>query len=69
MADQTADRHQRRIGRDRSPPYGFDMDFFLDSTLSDSREAGREASVGALLALALVLVLAAASAGLLVAGA
>ena len=45
------------------------MDFFLDSTQSGSREAGREVSVGALLALAFVPVLAAASAGLLVAGA
>ena len=69
MADRTADRHQRRIGGEGPPPYGCDMDHFLDSTHSGSREAGREASVGALLALALVLVLAAASAGLLVEGA
>jgi len=45
------------------------MEFFHDSTHSGSRRAGREASVGALLALAVVLVLAAASAGVLVAGA
>jgi hypothetical protein len=44
------------------------MDFFLDSTQSRSREASGKASVGALLALAVVLVLAAASAGLLVVG-
>ena len=51
------------------PPYGCGMDDISDSTHRGFRETGRRASMGALLALAVVLVLAAASAGVLVAGA
>ena len=45
------------------------MDPIKDSTLGGTHESARGAGIGALLALAVVLVIAAASAGLLVAGA
>jgi hypothetical protein len=53
----------------REPFYRRGMDHFPDSTLGGHHESSRGASMGALLALAIVLVLAAASAGVLVAGA
>ena len=49
-------------------PYRCGMDHFTDSTLGGSHEATSGAGLGALFALAVVLVLAAMSAGLLVAG-
>ena len=50
-------------------PYRCAMDHFSDSTLGGTYEGTAGASMGALFALAVVLALAAASAGMLVAGA
>ena len=54
---------------EHGPFYRGGMDSFKDSTLDGTDESGRGAGIGPLLALAVVLVMAAASAGLLVAGA
>ena len=54
---------------EHGPFYRGGMDRFKDSTLSCTRESARGSGIGALLVLAVVLVIAAASAGLLVAGA
>ena len=68
MSKETADRHQRRMGTQRWSSYRCDMDYLPDSRYGRAEERVRGASMGALLAVAFVLVLAAASAGLLVAG-
>ena len=54
---------------EHGPFYRGGMEPFKDSTLGGTHESVRGAGIGALLALAVVLVIAAASAGLLVAGA
>ena len=68
MSNETADRHQRRMGTERRSSYRCDMDYLPDSRYSGAERTARGASMGALLAVAVVLVLAAAGAGLLVAG-
>jgi len=68
MSNETADRHQRRMGMERRSSYRCDMDYLPDSRYSGTERTARGVSMGALLAVAVVLVLAAASAGLLVAG-
>jgi len=62
-----ADPHQRRMVSERQVSYRGDMDYFLNSTHGGAEEAVRGGGMGTLLALAVVLVLAAASAGVLVA--
>ena len=57
------------MGTQRWSSYRRDMDYPPDSRYGGAEETLRGASVGALLVVAVVLVLAAASAGLLVAGA
>ena len=63
-----ADPHQRRMANKQEVLYRGDMDYFLNSIHGGAEEAVRGGGMGALLALAVVLVLAAASAGVLVAG-
>ena len=62
-----ADPHQRRMASERWVSYRGDMDYFLNSIYGGAEEAGRGGGMGALLAFAVILVLAAASAGVLVA--
>ena len=69
MSEETPDRHQRRMGTQGWSSYRCDMDYLSDSKYGVAEETVRRVSMGALLAVAFVLVLAAASAGLLVAGA
>ena len=57
------------MGRQRWSSYRCDMNYLPDSKYSGAEKPLRGVSVGALLVVAVVLVLAAASAGLLVAGA
>jgi len=66
---KAADRHQWRMGRRRWSSYRCDMDYVPESRYGGAEETVRRVSMGDLLAVAFVLVLAAASAGLLVAGA
>jgi hypothetical protein len=68
MTNETADRHQRRMGTQRWASYRCVMDYLPDSSYSGAEGTVRGGGVGALLAIAVVLVLAAASAGLLAAG-
>jgi alpha-beta hydrolase superfamily lysophospholipase len=63
-----ADPHQRRMVKERQVSYRGDMDYFLNSIHGRAEEAVNGGSMGALLALAVVLVLTAASAGVLVVG-
>ena len=63
-----ADPHQRRMVSERQVSYRGDMDYFLNSIHRGAEEPVRGGSMGALLAFAVILVLAAASAGLLIAG-
>ena len=63
-----ADPHQRRMASERQVSYRGDMDCFLNSIHSGGEAPVRGGSMGALLAVAVILVLAAASAGVLVAG-
>ena len=67
MSDEVADPHQRRMANEGGGSYRGDMDYFLNSIHSGAEEAGRAGGMGALLAFAVILVLAAASAGVLVA--
>ena len=69
MSEETPDRHQRRMCTQRWSSYRCDMDYVPDSRYGGAEETVRRVSMGALLVVAVVLVLAAASAGLLVAGA
>jgi len=67
VSDEMADPHQRRMVSERQVSYRGDMDYFLNSIHGGAEEAVRGGGMGTLLALAVVLVLAAASAGVLVA--
>ena len=68
VSDEMADPHQRRMASERWVSYRGGMDYFLDSIHSGAEESDGGRSTGALLAFAVILVLAAASAGVLVAG-
>jgi len=68
VSDEMADPHQRRMASERWVSYRGDMDYFLNSIHRGAEEPVRGGSMGALLAFAVILVLAAASAGVLVAG-
>jgi len=67
VSDEMADPHQRRMASERWVSYRGGMDYFLDSIQSGAEESDGGRSTGALLAFAVILGLAAASAGVLVA--